>query len=73
MISFAGDILSTSSSASNILTSVVSASFASLKELVSTEVSCMSERVLQHENLSLDHKAELLRLIVSKFIYFFII
>uniref|UniRef100_A0A8C9F7D2 Kinesin family member 11 n=1 Tax=Pavo cristatus TaxID=9049 RepID=A0A8C9F7D2_PAVCR len=60
---FIGDILSTSSSASNILTSVVSASFASLKELVSTEVSCMSEKVLQHENLSLDHKAELLRLI----------
>ncbi|XP_072197114.1 kinesin-like protein KIF11 [Excalfactoria chinensis] len=60
---FIGDILSASSSASNILTSVVSASFASLKELVSTEVSCMSEKVLQHENLSLDHKAEVLRLI----------
>ncbi|NWZ22268.1 KIF11 protein, partial [Asarcornis scutulata] len=60
---FIGDILSTSSSAANILASVVSASLASVKELVSTEVSSMSEKILQHENLSLNCKAELLRLI----------
>ncbi|NXO73980.1 KIF11 protein, partial [Phainopepla nitens] len=58
-----GDLLSTSSSAADILASVVSASFASLKELVSTEVSHMSEKITQHENLSLDCKAKLLRLI----------
>ncbi|OXB72251.1 UNVERIFIED_CONTAM: hypothetical protein H355_012675, partial [Colinus virginianus] len=61
-VNFVGHILSTSSSAANILTSVVSELFASLKELVSTEVSCLSEKVLQHENLSLTHKDELLRL-----------
>ncbi|NWT12554.1 KI11B protein, partial [Vireo altiloquus] len=60
---FIGDLLSTSSSTADILASVVSASFASLKELVSTEVSQMSEKITQHENLSLDCKAELLRLI----------
>ncbi|NWV75883.1 KI11B protein, partial [Dasyornis broadbenti] len=60
---FLGDILSTSSCTADILASVVSASFASLKELVSTEVSHMSEKITQHENLSLDCKAELLRLI----------
>ncbi|XP_068544189.1 kinesin-like protein KIF11 [Anas acuta] len=60
---FIGDILSTSSSAANILASVVSASLASVKELVSTEVSSMSGKILQHENLSLNCKAELLRLI----------
>ncbi|XP_067156176.1 kinesin-like protein KIF11 [Apteryx mantelli] len=61
--SFIGDLLSTSSSAANILVSIVSASFASVKELVSTEISCVSEKILQHETLSLDSKAELLRLI----------
>ncbi|RMC11533.1 hypothetical protein DUI87_11653 [Hirundo rustica rustica] len=61
--SFIGDLLSTSSSTADILASVVSASFASLKELVSTEVSHMSEKITQHENLSLDCKVELLRLI----------
>uniref|UniRef100_A0A8C8APB8 Kinesin-like protein n=1 Tax=Otus sunia TaxID=257818 RepID=A0A8C8APB8_9STRI len=66
---FVGDLLSTSSSAANILASVVSASFTSVKELVSTEVSHVSEKITQHENLSLDCKAELLRLIVSKFKY----
>ncbi|KFO83572.1 Kinesin-like KIF11, partial [Buceros rhinoceros silvestris] len=60
---FIGALLSTSSSAANILASVVSSSFASVKELVSTEVSHMSEKITQHENLSLDCKAELLRLI----------
>ncbi|KFO70975.1 Kinesin-like KIF11, partial [Cuculus canorus] len=60
---FVGDLLSTSSSAANILASIVSASFASVKELVSTEVSHVSEKIIQHENLSLDCKAELLRLI----------
>ncbi|NWW06312.1 KIF11 protein, partial [Oreocharis arfaki] len=60
---FIGDLLSTSSSTADILASVVSASFASLKELVSTEVSHMSEKITQHENLSHDCKAELLRLI----------
>ncbi|NXE72822.1 KIF11 protein, partial [Cochlearius cochlearius] len=60
---FIGDLLSTSSSAANILASVVSASFASVKELVSTEISHVSEKITQHENLSLDCKAELLRLI----------
>ncbi|KAK4821686.1 hypothetical protein QYF61_027388 [Mycteria americana] len=60
---FIGDLLSTSSSAANILASVVSASFASVKELVSTEVSHVSEKITQHENLSLDCKAELLKLI----------
>ncbi|NWV24613.1 KI11B protein, partial [Origma solitaria] len=58
-----GDLLSTSSSTAEVLASVVSASFASVKELVSTEVSHMSEKITQHENLSLDCKAELLRLI----------
>ncbi|XP_058697355.1 kinesin-like protein KIF11 [Poecile atricapillus] len=60
---FIGDLLSTSSSTADILASVVSASFASLKELVSAEVSHMSEKITQQENLSLDCKAELLRLI----------
>ncbi|NXI88209.1 KIF11 protein, partial [Rhipidura dahli] len=60
---FIGDLLSTSSSTADILASVVSASFASLKDLVSTEVSHMSEKITQHENLSVDCKAELLRLI----------
>ncbi|CAN8216238.1 unnamed protein product [Coccothraustes coccothraustes] len=60
---FIGDLLSTSTSTADILASVVSASFASLKELVSTEVSHISEKITQHENLSLDCKAELLRLI----------
>ncbi|KAM6265966.1 kinesin-like protein KIF11 [Porphyrio hochstetteri] len=60
---FIGDLLCTSSSAANVLASLVSASFASVKELVSTEVSHMSEKITQHENLSLDCKAELLRLI----------
>ncbi|XP_010009169.1 PREDICTED: kinesin-like protein KIF11, partial [Nestor notabilis] len=60
---FIGDLLSTSSSAANILASVVSASFASVKELVSTEVSHVSKKIIQHQNLSLDCKAELLRLI----------
>ncbi|KAM9612384.1 kinesin-like protein KIF11 isoform 1-T1 [Morphnus guianensis] len=62
---FIGDLLTTSSSAANILASVVSASFASVKELVSTEVSHVSEKITQHENLSLDGKAELLRLIME--------
>ncbi|NXY47149.1 KIF11 protein, partial [Ceuthmochares aereus] len=60
---FVGDLLSTSSSAASTLASVVSASFASVKESVSTEVFHMSEKIVQHENLSLDYKAELLRLI----------
>ncbi|KAM9380089.1 kinesin-like protein KIF11 [Phaethornis superciliosus] len=60
---FIGDLLSTSSSAANILASLVSASFATVKELVFTEVSHVSEKITQHENLSLDCKAELLRLI----------
>ncbi|XP_005144111.2 kinesin-like protein KIF11 [Melopsittacus undulatus] len=60
---FIGNLLSTSSSSVNILASVVSASFASVKELVSTEVSHVSKKIIQHENLSLDCKAELLRLI----------
>ncbi|NWW70959.1 KIF11 protein, partial [Climacteris rufus] len=60
---FIGDLLSASSSAADILASLVSASFASVKELVSAEVSHMSEKITQHENLSLDCKAELLRLI----------
>ncbi|XP_061315110.1 kinesin-like protein KIF11 isoform X1 [Pezoporus flaviventris] len=60
---FIGNLLSTSSSAANSLASVVSASFASVKELVSTEVSHVSKKIIQHENLSLDCKAELLRLI----------
>ncbi|NXN17213.1 KIF11 protein, partial [Indicator maculatus] len=60
---FIGEFLSTSSSAANILASVVSASFDSIKELVSTEVSHMSEKIMQHENLSLDYKADLLRII----------
>ncbi|NWQ91538.1 KIF11 protein, partial [Burhinus bistriatus] len=60
---FIGDLLSTSSSTANILASVVSACFASVKELVSTEVSHMSEKITQHENLSFGCKAELLRLI----------
>ncbi|NWR21798.1 KIF11 protein, partial [Emberiza fucata] len=61
---FIGDLLSTSSSTANILASVVSTSFVSHKELVSTEVSHLSEKITQHENhLSLDCKAELLRLI----------
>ncbi|NWS72982.1 KIF11 protein, partial [Crotophaga sulcirostris] len=60
---FIGDLLSTSSSAANILASVVSASFDSVKELVSTEVSHMSDKITKHENLSLGCKAELLRLI----------
>ncbi|KGL76230.1 Kinesin-like KIF11, partial [Tinamus guttatus] len=63
--SFIGDLLSTSSSAANILASVVSASFASVKELVSTEVSSVSEKILQHETLSLESKAELLKLITA--------
>lgn len=72
LVSFVGDLLSTSSSAANILASVVSASFASVKELVSTEVSHVSEKITQHENLSLNCKAELLRLIVSKFTYSYV-
>ncbi|NXK87678.1 KIF11 protein, partial [Formicarius rufipectus] len=51
------------SSTADILVSVTSASFASVKELVSAEVSHMFEKIAQHENLSLDCKAELLRLI----------
>uniref|UniRef100_A0A8D2NXK5 Kinesin family member 11 n=1 Tax=Zosterops lateralis melanops TaxID=1220523 RepID=A0A8D2NXK5_ZOSLA len=60
---FIGDLLSTSSSTADILASVVSTSFASLKEVMSTKISHMSEKITQHENLSLDCKAELLRLI----------
>ncbi|XP_032551542.1 kinesin-like protein KIF11 isoform X1 [Chiroxiphia lanceolata] len=60
---FIGDLLSTSSSTADILASVMSAACASVKELVSTEISHMSEKITQHENLSLDCKAELLRLI----------
>ncbi|NXI50281.1 KIF11 protein, partial [Chloroceryle aenea] len=60
---FIGDLMSASSSAANVLASVVSASFASIKELVSAEVSRVSEKITQHENLSLDCKAELLRFI----------
>ncbi|NXM78938.1 KIF11 protein, partial [Serilophus lunatus] len=60
---FIGILLSTSSSTADTLESVVSASFASVKELVSTEVSRVSEKITQNENLSLDCKAELLRLI----------
>ncbi|NWR50607.1 KI11B protein, partial [Regulus satrapa] len=54
---FIGD-LSTSFSTADILASVVSASFASLKE-----VSHTFEKITEHENLSLDCKAELLTLI----------
>ncbi|XP_027765397.1 kinesin-like protein KIF11 [Empidonax traillii] len=60
---FIGDLLSTSSSTADILASVMSAACASVKELVSTEISHVSEKITQHENLSLDCKAELLRLI----------
>ncbi|NXA13430.1 KIF11 protein, partial [Sapayoa aenigma] len=56
-------LLSTSSSTANALASVVSASFASIKELVSTEVSQVSEKITENEKLSLDCKVELLRLI----------
>ncbi|NXU99904.1 KIF11 protein, partial [Cettia cetti] len=60
---FIGELLCTSSSAADILASVVSASFASFKELMSTKVSHISEKITQNENLALDCKAELLRLI----------
>ncbi|XP_071420412.1 kinesin-like protein KIF11 isoform X4 [Pithys albifrons albifrons] len=60
---FIGDLLSMSSLTADILASVTSASFASVKELVFTEVSHVSEKITQHENLSLDCKAELLRII----------
>ncbi|NWW54829.1 KIF11 protein, partial [Pedionomus torquatus] len=60
---FIGDLMSTSSSAANILASLVSTSFASVKGLVSAEVSQVLEKIAQHENLSLGCKAELLGLI----------
>ncbi|XP_064000764.1 kinesin-like protein KIF11 [Pogoniulus pusillus] len=60
---FIGELLSTSSSAANILASVVSATFGSVKELVSTKVSHVSEKIMQHEDLSLECKADLLRII----------
>ncbi|NXM36678.1 KIF11 protein, partial [Oxyruncus cristatus] len=60
---FIGDLLSTSSSTADILASVMSAACASVKELVSTEISHVSEKITQHENLSQHCKAELLRLI----------
>lgn len=63
---FVGDLLSASSSATSVITSLVSSSFTSIKEMVSTEVSRVSEKILEQETLSIECKAELQRLLVSK-------
>uniref|UniRef100_A0A7M4FBE7 Kinesin family member 11 n=1 Tax=Crocodylus porosus TaxID=8502 RepID=A0A7M4FBE7_CROPO len=56
-----GDLLSASSSATSVITSLVSSSFTSIKEMVSTEVSRVSEKILEQETLSIECKAELQR------------
>ncbi|KYO42298.1 kinesin-like protein KIF11 isoform X1 [Alligator mississippiensis] len=58
-----GDLLSASSSATSVITSLVSSSFTSIKEMVSTEVSRVSEKILEQETLSIECKAELQRLL----------
>lgn len=59
---FIGGLLSTSCSAANVFALVVSVSFASVKKLLSTELSYISGKILQNKTLSFASKAELLRL-----------
>ncbi|XP_009073147.1 PREDICTED: kinesin-like protein KIF11, partial [Acanthisitta chloris] len=56
-----GGLLSTCHSAVNVLASVTSALLASVKQSMLTEAAHLSEKLMQHENLSLDCKAELMR------------
>ncbi|XP_043375517.1 kinesin-like protein KIF11 isoform X3 [Dermochelys coriacea] len=58
----AGDLLSASSSTTNIIASAVSSSFASVVEMLSAETSWVSEKILEQETLSVKNKAELKRL-----------
>uniref|UniRef100_A0A8C8R9C9 Kinesin family member 11 n=1 Tax=Pelusios castaneus TaxID=367368 RepID=A0A8C8R9C9_9SAUR len=57
-----GDLLSASSSATHVITSAISSSFASVVEMLSAETSWVSEKILEQETLSVKSKAELKRL-----------
>ncbi|CAM4582953.1 unnamed protein product [Lepidochelys olivacea] len=57
-----GDLLSASSSTTNVIASAVSSSFASVVEMLSAETSWVSEKILEQETQSVKNKAELKRL-----------
>uniref|UniRef100_A0A8D0GFF4 Kinesin motor domain-containing protein n=1 Tax=Sphenodon punctatus TaxID=8508 RepID=A0A8D0GFF4_SPHPU len=57
-----GDLLSANSSAVNGTTSAIQAVFTSFKEMVSTEMSLILEKILKQESLTNESKAELLKL-----------
>uniref|UniRef100_A0A8C3XIT4 Kinesin family member 11 n=1 Tax=Chelydra serpentina TaxID=8475 RepID=A0A8C3XIT4_CHESE len=59
---FVGDLLSASSSTTNVIASAVSSSFASVVEMLSAETSWVSEKILEQETLSVKNNAELKRL-----------
>ncbi|XP_006113236.2 kinesin-like protein KIF11 [Pelodiscus sinensis] len=61
-INLLGDLLSASSSATNVIASAVSSSFASVVEMLSAETSWLSEKILEQETLSVKNKAELKKL-----------
>ncbi|XP_074855659.1 kinesin-like protein KIF11 [Carettochelys insculpta] len=61
-INLLGELLSASSSAANVIASVVSSSFGSVVDMLSAETCWLSEKILEQENLSVKNKAELKRL-----------
>uniref|UniRef100_A0A8C3XIU2 Kinesin-like protein n=1 Tax=Chelydra serpentina TaxID=8475 RepID=A0A8C3XIU2_CHESE len=63
---FVGDLLSASSSTTNVIASAVSSSFASVVEMLSAETSWVSEKILEQETLSVKNNAELKRLMVIR-------
>uniref|UniRef100_A0A8C3RLU7 Kinesin-like protein n=1 Tax=Chelydra serpentina TaxID=8475 RepID=A0A8C3RLU7_CHESE len=62
---FVGDLLSASSSTTNVIASAVSSSFASVVEMLSAETSWVSEKILEQETLSVKNNAELKRLMME--------
>lgn len=60
-----GDLLSANSSAFGVTTSAIISAFGSLQEMVSTEVSLASEKILNQESLTSQNKNDLRKLLVS--------
>ena len=63
--SWQGDLLSDSSSAFQATAAAIVETFSCLKEMVSTEVSVVSEKILKQESLTSENKNDLQKLIVS--------
>lgn len=59
------DLLSTSFSAFGVTTAAIDATFTSVKEMVSTEVSLVAEKMLNQDTLTSKNKNDLQKMIVS--------